>query len=242
VIRGLYTSASGMVAQLRAQDVSANNLANVNTPGFKKDIPTFAAFPELFLYRLNDGAPSPMGTSPPPAPVGTLGTGVFLEEVVTGLGQGNLQETGRELDFALDGEGFFVVNTPRGRRYTRNGSFKEGPGGELVTGAGYQVVGREGTLVYAGSGNLVEQLLVVDFPPGTELTKEGDSLYTASTPGSAVDQPRIIQGALEQANVNAVTAMVEMIAGIRAYEANQKALQTQDQTLEKAVNEVGRVR
>ncbi|HHW92764.1 MAG TPA: flagellar hook-basal body protein [Firmicutes bacterium] len=242
MIRGLYTSASGMAAQLKAQDVSANNLANVNTAGFKKDIPTFVAFPELFLHRLNDGTPGVMGTSPLPAPVGTLGTGVCLEEVVTGRSQGAVQETGRELDFALDGEGFFVVNTPWGRRYTRNGSFKEGPGGELVTAAGYQVLGKNGTVIYTGTGDLADQLLVVNFPPGTDLTKEGDSLYNASTPRQAVAQPRVIQGALEQANVNVVTAMVEMIAGMRAYEANQRALQTQDQTLEKAVNEVGRIR
>ncbi|HHY37011.1 MAG TPA: flagellar hook-basal body protein [Firmicutes bacterium] len=242
MIRGLYTSASGMAAQLKAQDVSANNLANASTAGFKKDIPAFAAFPELFLYRLNDGVTGAVGTSPLPAPVGTLGTGVNLEEVVTGWSQGALQETGRELDFALDGTGFFVVNTPRGRRYTRNGSFKEGPGGELVTAAGYQVVARDGGAVYAGTGNLVEQLLVVDFPPGTNLTKEGDSLYNAPTPGLVVEQPRILQGALEQANVNVVAAMVDMIACLRAYEANQKAIQTQDQTLEKVVNEVGRIR
>ena len=83
MIRGLYTSASGMVAQLRAQDVSANNLANVNTPGFKKDIPTFAAFPELFLYRLNVVLPVRWGQALPRLPSAPWGRG-FPGRVVTG--------------------------------------------------------------------------------------------------------------------------------------------------------------
>ena len=123
MIRGLYTAASGMVAQMRAQDISANNLANVSTTGYKKDLPALAAFPELFLHRFNDGPAGVLGIGASPAPIGALGTGVWVEEVATNMKQGSLKETGRELDFALRGNGFFVLDTPGGRRYTRNGSF-----------------------------------------------------------------------------------------------------------------------
>ena len=90
MIRGIYTAASGMASQMRAQDISANNLANVNTTGYKKDVPALAAFPELFLQRFNDGAPGVLGIRPWPVPLGTLGTGVWVEEVATDMKQGSL--------------------------------------------------------------------------------------------------------------------------------------------------------
>lgn len=241
MIRGIYTSASGMAAQMRAMDISANNLANVDTTGYKKDVPALAAFPELFLRRFNDTASGLPGIRPSPVPIGTLGTGVWVEEVATNLKQGSLRETGRELDFALQGDGFFVVDTPEGRRYTRNGSFYLDVDGQLVTAAGYRVLGRNGLPLYHDEEDLIDELLVVDFFPTADLIKEGESLYRSADEGQAVAAAGIIQGALEQSNVDAVTAMVEMIDVLRAYEANQKVLQAQDQTLEKAVNEVGRL-
>lgn len=241
MIRGIYTSASGMAAQMRVQDLSANNLANVNTIGYKKDIPALVAFPELFLHRFNDHASGVWGIRPSPTPIGTLGTGVGVEEVALDMKPGPLQETGRELDFALGGDGFFVVTTPQGRRYTRNGSFNTDAQGQLVTAAGHQVLGREGLPLYHGDQDLTDELLVVDFAPDTVLIKEGDSLYRSAGEGQVVAGARIIPGTLEQSNVDVVTALVEMIEVMRTYEANQKVLQVQDQTLEKAVNEVGRV-
>ncbi|NLP18997.1 MAG: flagellar hook-basal body protein [Firmicutes bacterium] len=241
MIRGIYTAASGMASQMRAQDISANNLANVNTTGYKKDVPALAAFPELFLHRFNDGAPGVLGIRPWPVPLGTLGTGVWVEEVATDMKQGSLRETGRELDFALRGDGFFVIATPGGRRYTRNGSFNINAEGQLVTAAGHRVLGRDGASLYHDDEDLMDELLVVDFAPGTVLTKEGESLYLSTEEGQAVADPGIVSGTLEESNVDVVTAMVEMIDVMRAYEANQKVVQVQDQTLGKTVNEVGRV-
>lgn len=241
MIRGLYTSAAGMVVQWQAYNITANNLANVNTTGFKKDVPTFAAFPELLLYRLNDGPATAGGGCSLSPFVGPLGTGVRVDEVVTSWGQGMMRETGRPLDFALEGEGFFVVETPQGRRYTRNGAFRADPAGWLVTSAGYRVLGRDGLPLSATAANLADQLMVVIFPSNAVLRKEGDSLFSSETPGQPLPGARVCQGVLEESNVNVVSAMVDMLAGLRAYEANQKALQVQDQTLDKVVNEVGRV-
>jgi flagellar basal-body rod protein FlgF len=234
IIRGLYTSAAGMISQLQVQDVAANNLANANTTGFKKDQPVFAAFPELLLHRLHDAG------SHSSVPIGTTGTGVWVQEIATVHQQGVLEETGRELDFALAGEGFFVVETPLGRRYTRNGSFAFDAEGYVVTNSGHRVLGNNGFYL-TGEDNLPDQLLVVNFPAETLLIKEGDSLFFTEETGQAHPGNPVRQGVLEKSNVNVVTAMVDMIAVIRAYEANQKAIQVQDQTLDKAVNDVGRV-
>jgi flagellar basal-body rod protein FlgF len=235
IIRGLYTSAAGMATQLQAQDVAANNLANAGTTGFKREQVVFAAFPDLYLHCLN--ACSSYGGQ---VPIGAMGTGARVDEIATNHRQGVLVETQRHLDFALEGEGFFVVETPTGKRYTRNGSFNLDPAGYLVTNAGFPVLGSDGTYLTA-EDELPEQLMVVRFPAETRLVKEGNSLFVATEDGQAQGGAQVRQGVLEQSNVNVVSAMVDIIAVMRAYEANQKAVTVQDQTLEKTVNEMGRV-
>ena len=240
MIRGLYTSASGMAAQMKAHDINANNLANTNTSGFKKDIPVFSPGREMNLSRL--GGRMPTSNLNKPIPIGAMGSGVRTEEIITSHRQGQLRKTDRELDFAVEGKGFFVVETPEERMYTRKGEFTAGIDGYLQTKDGHRVLG-ENNLPLAAEDVEPEAFLLVNFPDAEIPEKIGDSLYfTEADEQIAGNEAEVRQGMLEEANIVPVSAMVDMIAGMRAYEANQKALQAQDQNLDKTVNEIGRVR
>jgi len=247
MIRGIYTAASGMMVEVERTDVIANNLANAGTAGFKGDVAVTKDFAAVLLKRINDGPEAPY--------IGSTGAGALVDEVATRQTQGSIRYTGNDLDLAIEGSGFFVVATPQGQRYTRNGSFTVNSQGQLVTADGYRVLGQggpiqlnEGKVAITGEGQItvdglpVGQLLLVDFADSRRLVKEGSSLYAA--PEDMATQPsagRVIQGALEGANVNVVSEMVQLIAAYRAYEINAKTVQTHDQLLDKAVNEVGRV-
>jgi flagellar basal-body rod protein FlgG len=148
VIRGWFTGASGMRAQQWRLDAIANNLANVDTNGYKRDVAAFKAFPELLARRQSDDGVymHPFGSADVAPIVGKMGTGVELNELFTVFEQGALKETTSDFDLALDGKGFFSVNTPWGERYTRNGSFHLGKEGYLVTKEGYQVMGENGPI------------------------------------------------------------------------------------------------
>lgn len=148
MVRGIYTGASSMVAKQREMDVVANNLANVNTSGFKRDQTLFKSFPEMVLRRINDDGVRkiPIGSYDERPVIGKLGTGVEVNEVYTHFEQGNLKETENAFDLAIEGEGFFAIETPRGERYTRDGSFTVGPEGFLVTRNGMRVLGEEGPI------------------------------------------------------------------------------------------------
>jgi flagellar basal-body rod protein FlgG len=241
MLRGLYTSAAGMVAQEVRLDVVANNLANAVTPGYRADVAVTAALPSLFLYRLNDAIASfPGGPAGAPAPVGFLGTGAAVAEVFTLERPGPYRETGNPHDFALRGPGYFVVQTPQGLCYTRNGAFLVNQDGDLTTADGYPVLTRDGQVARADDPNLAANLAVVNPPAGTALTKVGDNLF--SSPQALLPvATEVVRGVLEAANVAPVEAMVELISAMRAYEAGQKAIQTQDQTLDKLLNEVAKV-
>lgn len=275
MIRGLYTAASGMIMEQTRNDTIANNLANVNTAGYKKDVAVFQTFPEMLISRLGDVDKQPIEvegaeTLQKPPVIGTLGTGVRVDGIYQIHKEGPLRETGAPLDLALGGDGFFVIETPRGERYTRNGTFSLDSDGYLVTSEGRRVLGQGGAIQLqppgaAGEGKvqvdaagrvtvdgtLVDTLRVVEFADRRALTKEGDSLFAAGTvqgvAGNAAptlltgDRLKVMQGYQEQSNVNSVSEMVEMITAMRSYEASQKAVQSEDHLLDKAVNEVGRV-
>ena len=249
VVRGLYTSASGMLAGQVALDATANNLANVSTVGFKRDRAVYHDFEDMLLVRLYDSPDGPTPSVPMPVQiVGRLGTGVYAEEVVPDLqAQGPLQQTGRPLDIALQGEGYLVVNTPQGERYTRAGEVQRTADGALVNLDGHPFQGENGDIVIPyGAANaditiaeggdvavgesVIDRLRVVTLPPDAQ--KEGYTLVSASggviegAPGTTVHQ-----GALEQSTVNGVREMVELIQIQRAYEAGQKMIEASDDSL-----------
>lgn len=228
MVKGLYASASGMVAEITRQEVIANNLANAASSGFQRQLASFQAT-------------APVGGTPPVGPL-PLEPGVRVASVTTDFSPGTVMTTGNPLDVALEGAGFFVVRAPGGLLYTRDGGFRIGPEGRLETQDGDAVLGREGELfvgrgpvtiaadgtVYA-NGAPAGRLQVVELPEGP------------SGEVRIVETPRVLSSYREGSNVNTIREMAAMIAGYRHYEANQRALQMQDRTLEQAAGEVARL-
>jgi len=149
-----------MRAQQWRLDAVANNLANVNTSGFKREVAAFRAFPEMLLRRMEDDGVhlTPFGSADAAPIVGRMGTGVELNELFTVFDQGPLRETFSDFDFALDGRGFFVVETPWGERFTRNGSFQLGVEGILLTKEGFPVLGENGHIHVKANNFTVDRL------------------------------------------------------------------------------------
>ncbi|MCX7025053.1 MAG: flagellar basal-body rod protein FlgF [Spirochaetes bacterium] len=282
MIRGWYTGASGMNAQQVRLDAVSNNLANVDTDGYKREVTIHKAFAQLLLRRTDDDGVylHPMGSGDMAPVIGTLGTGVETNELFVEFEQGSLKQTESDFDFALDGTGFLCVRTPDGERYTRNGSFVLGREGYLETKEGFPVLGENGPIRVKGNNFqvdkagrvwvnalyqdddptklvgreqnswddtvLLDTMKVVDFKKPRYLAKQGSSLWrTTGESGEArlmtAERPQVIQGFVEASNVNPVLEMVRMIEVNRAYEANQKTVQTEDSMLGKLINEVVRV-
>ena len=267
MVRGWYTAASGMLAQQRQLDVISNNLANVDTTSFKRDVAFQKSFPELLLRRMNDDGVlrHPFGSVDKAPIIGKLGLGVETNEVFTEFEQGSLKQTFSQSDLALDGKGFFAVRTPSGEEYTRNGNFLIGVEGYLETKEGYPVMGEEGRIflqdmeysidvdgrIFArpitepeADSQYIDRLKIVEFENERFLNKKGSSFYLSNElTGEAIaaegpSRPRIIQNFLETANVNVVNEMVRMIEVNRAYEANQKCVHSVDAMMAKLWNEV----
>jgi len=270
-----------MRAQQWRLDAVANNLANVSTDGYKRDVAAFKANPELLIRRQNDDGVylHPFGSADAAPIIGKIGTGVELNELFTSFEQGAPKETSSDFDLMLDGKGFFTVATPWGERYTRNGSFVLGMEGFLETKEGYPVLGENGPIrvkannfvvdkegrvwvnaaypddpeVFAGRESnqweervLLDTLKIVEFTLDRYLQKQGSSLYRESeTSGPAMlmseeRRPRVLQGFIEASNVDPVVEMVQMIEVNRAYEANQKVIQTEEAALGTLINQVAK--
>lgn len=250
MIRGWYIGSSGMNAQQNRLDAISNNLANVDTAGYKRDISMSKSFSELLLRRTEaDGVYKTSVGSADAAPIiGKLGLGVETNENYTSFEQGSFRATDSSSDFALSGEGFFSVETPAGERYTRNGNFILGKEGVLVTKDGYPLMGENGQIhlednnfnvnedgmIYSKDGEFIDRIKVVRFDNERYLKKMGNSLWSANDiSGSAYvaegsERPKMMQGYVETSNVNVVEEMVKMIEVNRAYEANQKTIQSED--------------
>ena len=255
MVRGLYTAATGMNVQAKRLEVISNDLANTTTTGYKKDVAVVASFQDVLMSRLND---TQNGT-PNNGTIGKITYGAKIDEIYTDFTQGSIVSTGEMVDVAIQGNGFFVVQTPNGEAYTRDGNFSINQYGELVTKEGYPVMGLEGAITlgeeFLSTGGQVlinsqgeitldegyiDTLEVVSFEDNKSLTKMNDNLYSG-TGARLPFEGSLVQGYLETANVNPVTAMVDMITVSRAYETNQKMIQVQDSLLGKSVNELGRV-
>ncbi len=251
MIRGWYTGASGMNAQQNRLDAISNNLANVDTAGYKRDITVSKSFSELLLRRTNlDGVyETPFGSAEAAPVIGKLGLGIETNENYTDFAQGSFRETSQNTDVAFGGKGFFAVETPLGERYTRDGNFVIGKEGILLTKDGYPVLGEKGVIHVENDkftvnedgvismqedSSVVDRFKVVRFDNERYLKKMGQNLYSSNDiSGSAHiaegdERPRFLQGYMETSNVNVVNEMVQMIEVNRAYEANQKTITSED--------------
>lgn len=239
----------GTLSQEMRLEVLSNNMANANTVGFKEDhvfrIPSTSSDSEnLSSASSND---TPLNN------ISILPIGTYID-----FSQGSLRETGNTLDVALEGEGFFCVQTPRGNEYTRKGDFVLNSSGTLVTQQGYPVLGKGGNeiqitgsqVIVDSKGGIIvdgaetDSLKVVNFPNQRGLIKNGDSFFSPIDPddqGIAVENVMVQQGYIEGSNVDSLKMMTEMIEVIRGYESYQKVLQSLNETNSKTVNEVGKL-
>lgn len=259
MIRSLFTAATGMVAQQLNLDVIANNLANVNTTGYKKNR---ADFQDLMYQIIEEPGTSngQQGTSPSGIQVGLGAKPAAVGKVFS---QGDFESTGNSLDVAIEGDGFFQVTLPSGdTAYTRSGALKLDSTGILVTSDGYQItpsitipadaigvtIAEDGQVSVKQQGTTaatqVGQLQIARFQNPAGLRARGRNLLeeTESSGSATLGTPgengvgTISQGFLESSNVSVVEEIVQMVTGQRAYEANSKVIQTADNMLSSAIN------
>lgn len=259
MIRALYTAATGMNAQETNIDNISNNLANVNTVGFKKGRADFQDL--MYQYTVTPGAQTSQVTMNPTG-VG-VGLGVKTSSIQKVFTQGDLSSTGNQLDVAIEGDGFFQVLKPDGQfAYTRSGVFQLDFNGQLVTSDGYQVspgiaipqdalgitIAQDGTVSVTQPNNpipaQVGQLVGVRFPNNAGLRAVGQNLYEQTQASGApvngifsqLGFGRLNQGFIESSNVSVVEQVVNMITAQRAYEASSKGITTADEMLSSVIN------
>lgn len=265
MVKGLYTAYTGMINQQNRMDVLTNNLANSATNGFKKEGSTSQSFDEQLAIKIKDTSAYNL-----PRALGDVTLGVKIGECYTDYGQGAFRVTDNVYDMAIDGDGFFAISYTNKAgetsvKYTRDGAFTVNREGYLMTKdgdfvlnqaaamggnpgqAGYIQVDPNQPIVVDNNGDiyqndmLVAQIGVVDFADYNFLAKYGENMYDLVNGGQVqASDAQVTQGTLEMSNVNVVSEMVEMINITRAYESNQKIIQTIDSTLEKAVNNIGK--
>jgi flagellar basal-body rod protein FlgG len=245
MLQGIYLASQSMSTLMDKQDLIANNLANINTTGYKES----NLFAKTFQKALENDQRQPF-----------VNQEIHPDQVYTDYTEGAMRATGSSFDAMIKGSGFFTIMTPDGIRYSRNGNFSLDAEGYLVTNQGGKVMSTNGyiriekdknpTLVINERGEVTQdeqplgQLRIADFQKPYKMVRDGDSMFRPLLP----DNPEIPsagcaikQGYLEGSNVNIIRNMVQMIGAYRNFEADQRAMLAQDQTLDKAVNQVGRV-
>jgi flagellar basal-body rod protein FlgG len=244
MVQGLYLGAQGMTCLVQKQEQISNNLANINTTGYKQS----GLFLQSYEKYLANDKQEPFVNSE-----------IKSDEVYIDFKEGPMRQTGGNLDCMISGSGFFNIMTPQGVRYSRNGSFSLDKDGYMVTNDGNKVIGKDGYIrlektaagiVITEEGEVYQEdqlmgkIKISDFPKPYKMSREGNSCFRPLLPENPeVPSPgfAVHQGFLEASNINVIHNMVQMISAARNYEADQKAIQAQSDTLEKSVNMVGRL-
>lgn len=258
MVKGLYTAWTGLVNEQNRMDIMTNNLANATTVGFKKEGATSQAFNDVLAVKLKDES---VGLSNVQR-MGTNTPGVKIGENYTDYTQGSFRVTGNTYDLALSGDGFFAIEFTNkagetSTKYTRAGQFTLNKDGYLVTQEGDYVlstanrriqldtfqdtsISKDGTITQ--NGRTVARIQVTDFENYDYLEKYGETYYQPIEGAETITADATVNsGYLEMSNVQTVREMVNMITITRAYETNQKVMQTIDETLDIAVNQLGKV-
>lgn len=260
MLKNIYAPLSGGIVQERVLEILANNVANMNTVGYKEEQVSFAALeanpwkayanplpPAQFKLDMRDVYPlhgNEMGY-------------VTLANVETSHLQGALKRTGNNTDIAIEGNGFFAIQTPFGERFTRDGSFSLTPEGTLITKNGAAVVGEKGPITGLNEGSLqilpdgevyvgdkfIDKIKVVAFKDNKLLQRLGDNLFVHDGAPENITIPdgALRQGHIENSNVNPMKNMTNMIIAHRTYEALQKAVKSYDNTMQLSAQKVGEV-
>lgn len=233
MINGIKLASVGLDFYTNVQEIIARNLANANTVGFKKNIISF-----------NNTL--------------TQTTGAETRSLQINYGvdhsQGNFTYTGNSLDMAIEGDGFFALETDKGLRYTRNGQFQLSSTGEIVTATGSKLLGQGGPIkipneggeiiidktgIVNVDGKEIDRLMIINFTDLNSLIPAGDSTFTASLDSVNMDEDvrlRVLQGYLERSNVNVVMEMVDMIANMRNYEASNNVIKSFSSLMERLIS------
>ncbi|MGN0376502.1 MAG: flagellar basal-body rod protein FlgF [Suilimivivens sp.] len=258
MVKGLYTAYTGMINQEHRMDVLTNNLANVNTNGYKKEGATSQSFDSILAYKIKDTSEGPHLARM----IGVNNPGVKIGEGYTDFSQGPIKSTENPFDMALTDSGFFAVEFTNKSgetsvKYTRDGNFTLTEDGGLVTQDGDAVLNKDGEPIKIDplleaqintsgqiiqDGKVVDTIQVTDFEDYNYLEHYGEN-YFQPVEGAVEKESsaQVYAGYLETSNVSAVTEMVNMITVQRAYESNQKVITTIDSTLEIAANQLGKL-
>lgn len=255
----IYVAASAALVQEMRLEVLSNNLANIETVGFKEDRSVFSNYIFGDQNRSTSTEPEMLVSEEPATlfPYLPTNTIVKFEGTKINFSQGSIRQTGNRLDFALHGEGFFCVETPAGNQhYTRKGNFKLNEEGLLVTQDGMRVLGKNGgdieitgrNVTVDEKGNIsvdglqIDTIKIVNFDQPHSLIKVGDSSFIPAEAGSIETEAEgftLSQGFIELSNVDPIKVMTEMIEVHRAFESYQKVIKSMDEVVSESINEVG---
>lgn len=256
MIRGLYTSVSGLITLQNEQETVTNNIANVNNNGFKASVLTKQNFKDVLIANRQ----KVVGNKYVQNEIGNLSLGVMTDDVKNIFTQGSFKATDNMTDFGIDGRGFFVAQNGNRQVYTRDGNFKINNQGYLITSDGSNVLGRNLATnaiepIYIGNNEFsldgennidingvgtTHKLLTADFEDYNSLEVLGEN-YITDNPPIYDAQVKVRQFVVENSNVDATEQMTKLIEIKRQFETNQKFVKMQDETLEKAANQIGRV-
>ncbi|MCF7802870.1 MAG: flagellar hook-basal body protein [Candidatus Marinimicrobia bacterium] len=244
-MKQVLAATSNMLARIRELEITANNISNVNTPGYKRD--------QYFANILEDAQQATGANQTATDKAGLK----MVERNIVDLSQGSLHKTGNPLDLGINGKGFFVIqDEDAGDLYTRNGSFQVNDEGYLTTSSGKRVLGDGGEIYLENgevriskegnisvNGDLIDKLRLVLPEEGTDIIKLGNSEYQfeAQPVNSEEDHGVLVQGFLEQSNVNPISAIVKLVALQRDFDSNQKMVQSFDDINKVSANDVGRI-
>lgn len=247
--RGFYTLASGMLTQQRKIDISSNNIANMNTAGYKKEQAVTSNFGSLLINKYKQN-----GINEEATPINNVSLIRVLEENNSIHSQGSLEETGSITDFAIMGAGFFAIDDNGQILYTRNGSFNideegylmlEGSGrvqgefGDIYIGTDKFVFSEDGSIIV--DDEVVDNIAVYDFADYNSLNKIREGLFISDTEPDLIDYPLIVNKTIERSNVNITEEMTGMMSSQRALQSAAQALKIYDMINDKAVNEIGKI-